>query len=95
MIAMLAKASGIGKLFLLEAAPYRIDFAKKLGLGEVIDVKSQNAKDIIMEQTGIGPDHVFDVTGSQVVQAVDLVRKGGHVVLFGVNKKSVSQVAQC
>ena len=32
------KASGIGKLFLLEAAPYRIDFAKKLGLGEVIDV---------------------------------------------------------
>ena len=95
MIAMLAKASGIGKLYLLEAAPYRIQFAKQLGLGEVIDVKSQNAKNIILEQTGIGPDYVFDVTGSQVVQAVDLVRKGGRVVLFGVNKKSVSQVAQC
>ena len=87
MIAMLAKASGIGKLYLLEAAPYRIQFAKQLGLGEVIDVKSQNAKNIILEQTGIGPDYVFDVTGSQVVQAVDLVRKGGRVVLFGVNKK--------
>ncbi len=86
MIAMLAKASGIGKLYLLEAAPYRIQFAKQLGLGEVIDVKSQNAKNIILEQTGIGPDYVFDVTGSQVVQAVDLVRKGGRVVLFGVNK---------
>ena len=95
MIAMLAIASGIGKLYLLEAAPYRIQFAKQLGLGEVIDVKSQNAKNIILEQTGIGPDYVFDVTGSQVVQAVDLVRKGGRVVLFGVNKKSVSQVAQC
>ncbi|MFQ7551725.1 MAG: zinc-binding dehydrogenase [Blautia marasmi] len=49
-------------------------------------MKSRNAGEIIREQTGIGPDYVFDVTGSQVVQAVDLVRKGGRVVLFGVNK---------
>ena len=95
MLAMLAKASGVGKLYLTEAAPFRIDFAKKLNLGRVIDVKTENVAEILAKETGIGPDYVFDVTGSQIKQAIDLVRKGGEVVLFGVNKKSVSEIAQC
>lgn len=95
MLGMLAKASGISNLFLLEAAHYRIEFAKRLDLGQVIDVTKQNAQEEIEKVTGIGADYVFDVTGSQIINAVKLVRKGGEVVLFGVNKKSVSPVAQC
>lgn len=95
MLGMLAKASGISNLFLLEAAPYRIEFAEKLNLGQVIDVTKQDAWDEIEKVTGIGADYVFDVTGSQIINAVKLVRKGGEIVLFGVNKKSVSSVAQC
>lgn len=94
MIAMLMQASGAGKIFLLETAPYRIEFAKKLGIATVIDPKNENAKKIIYKETEIGPDYVFDVTGSQLTPSVDLVRKGGSVILFGVNKKSVSQIAQ-
>lgn len=34
------------------------------------------------------------MTGSQFTTAVDLVRKGGKVVLFGVNKNAVNQIKQ-
>lgn len=94
MIAMLMQASGAGKIFLLETAPYRIEFAKKLAIATVIDPKNENAKEIIYRETEIGSDYVFDVTGSQLTLSVDIVRKGGKVVLFGVNKKSVSQITQ-
>lgn len=95
MIAMLAKASGIGKLYLLETSEYRREFAKKLDLGEVIDARNQKAKEIILNETQIGTDYVFDVTGSQMLQSIELVRKGGEIVLFGVNQKSVSEIPQC
>lgn len=94
IIAMLLKRSGVDRLYLLEVAPYRIEFARALGIGEIVNPKEQNAKEFILQATGIGADVVFDVTGSQMTAAIDLVRKGGSVVLFGVNKRSVSTVAQ-
>ena len=95
MIAMLLKRSGADKLYMLEVAPYRIEFAQSLGVVEVINPKYQDAKKIVYEKTGIGADLVFDVTGSQMAPAVDLVRKGGKVVLFGVNKRAESAMKQC
>lgn len=95
MLAMLLKASGASKLFILETAPYRIQFAKDLCLGTVIDPVHEDAVSIIQQQTGIGADFVFDVTGSQAVGCIDMARKGGKVVLFGVNKKARAQLAQC
>ena len=95
MLAMLLKASGAGKIFLLEVAPYRIEFAKKLGFMEVVNSMEQDAGAIINAATGIGADIVYDVTGSQIKSAVNLVRKGGSVVLFGVNKRAAANIAQC
>lgn len=95
MLAMLLKASGAGRIFLLEVAPYRIEFAKKLRIAEVLNSIEQDAAGIIKEATGIGADIVYDVTGSQFRAAVNLVRKGGSVVLFGVNKRAVANIAQC
>jgi threonine dehydrogenase-like Zn-dependent dehydrogenase len=94
MIAMLLKASGVSDCYLLETAPYRTEFAKKLGIAHVFNPKEQDVLKLVGEATGVGADYVFDVTGSQIVSAVNLVRKGGKVVLFGVNGQSVSQVAQ-
>lgn len=95
MLAMLLKASGAGKIFLLEVAPYRIEFARKLGFMEVVNSMEQDAGAIINAATGIGADIVYDVTGSQIKSAVNLVRKGGSVVLFGVNKRAAANIAQC
>ncbi|MDR1621202.1 MAG: alcohol dehydrogenase catalytic domain-containing protein [Synergistaceae bacterium] len=94
MIVMLLKASGVRDCYLLETAPFRLKFARKLGIAKVIDPREQDAPAIVAEETGIGADYVFDVTGSQVVPAIKMARKGGRVVLFGVNGKAVSQVLQ-
>lgn len=95
IIGMLLKASGVSKLYLLETADYRVDFAKKLGIAtRVINPLKENTAEIIASETKIGADFVFDVTGSQAITGIDLVRKGGTVVLFGVNKRAKSELAQ-
>ena len=94
LICMLLKRSGVDRLYMLEVAPYRIEFARSLGIATVVNPKDTDAREAILRETGIGADIVFDVTGSQVVAAVDLVRKGGSVVLFGVNKRARSEIAQ-
>lgn len=95
MIAMLLKKSGIEQLFILETAKPRAAFAEQLELGKVINPMDEDAGTIIGEATGIGADFVFDVTGSQIAPSVNLVRKGGTVVLFGVNKIARKEIAQC
>ena len=82
-------------MYILETAPYRIDFAKNLQLGEVIDPINENAAEKIGRETEIGADFVFDVTGSQIATSIDLVRKDGTIVLFGVNKQARKEIAQC
>jgi threonine dehydrogenase-like Zn-dependent dehydrogenase len=94
IISMLLKASGASKIFLLETVPYRIDFAEKLGIATIMDPKNEEVLKAVIKDTKIGADFVFDVTGSQVIQSIDLVRKGGSIVLFGVNMKAVSQLMQ-
>lgn len=95
IIAMLLKASGADKIFILETAPYRIAFAQKLRLGKVINPCMEDAKSLILDDTEIGVDFVFDVTGSQFLPSIELIRKGGSIVLFGVNKRAQSLIAQC
>lgn len=64
MIAMLLDASGASDVYILETAAFRIDFARKLNpKWRVIDPINENADEIIMRETGIGADFVFDVTG--------------------------------
>lgn len=94
IIAMLLKAAGV-KVFIFEISPFRIAFARGLNLGEVIHSNEQDSSKIIAEQTQIGVDYAFDVTGSQMIAAVQAVRKGGDVVLFGINKTARAQLAQC
>jgi len=95
MLAELLKANGVSKLYILETASWRNEFAKKLNLGTVINPIHENVHDIVYGDTEIGADYVFDVTGSQIVSSIDLVRKDGTVVLFGVNKRAITQIKQC
>lgn len=95
IIAMLLKKSGISRLFILETAPYRMEFTKGLNLGQVINPIEENAAEKIYKETAIGADYVFDVTGSQIAASMELVRKDGTIVLFGVNKQARKEIAQC
>lgn len=94
MITLLLKSAGVGQIFLLEAAPWRIAFAQNLNIATVIDSIHEDAYSEIMKATQIGADYVFDVTGTQIMSCINYARKGGQVVLFGVNKKAKIQIMQ-
>jgi len=94
IMAMMFQAAGASKVIIAEKAPYRIEHARKMGLGRVVDVSEESLEDVVMEETGIGADVVADVVGSQLSSAIELVRKGGKVLVFGVNTKAVAEFPQ-
>jgi L-iditol 2-dehydrogenase len=95
IMSMMFKAAGAAKVIIAEIKPYRVAHAKRMGVGRVVDVTKENLKDVVLEETGIGADVVADVTGSQLATAIDCARKGGKVLVFGVNTTAVAQFHQC
>ena len=95
LMSMMFKASGAAKVIIAERAPFRVEHARKMKVGRVVDVTKENLKDVVMEETGIGSDVVADVTGSQLATAIDCARKGGKVLVFGVNTTAVAEFHQC
>lgn len=68
----------------------RLEFAERLGASLVYDAANMNVSLKIKEQTGgMGADLVVVASGSSVAlaQALNAVRKGGKVCLFGVPAK--------
>ena len=95
IMGMMFKAAGAGKVLIAEKAHYRLEHARKMNIGRVVDVNRETLKDVVMEETGIGVDIVADVVGSELATAIDVARKGGKVLLFGVNTKAVAEFHQC
>jgi len=89
MHAMLAKMYGFEKIFCLDLNEFRLDFAKKL---ETITINSGNTnalEQIKSETANQGVDVVIVATSSlnALKDAVNFVRKGGTIVMFGVPSK--------
>ncbi|HEX5456804.1 MAG TPA: zinc-dependent dehydrogenase [Candidatus Nitrosotalea sp.] len=89
---MLSKAYGIQDIFCLDINDFRLGFAKKFGITESIRSDDLEAYQKILAKTqNRGVDIVMVSTGSinAIAQAIDFVRKGGTIVLFGVPTKDV------
>lgn len=95
IMAMMFRTSGAAQVIVAEKAPFRVEHARRMGIGRVVDVSAESLKEVVVAETGIGADVVADVTGSQLATAVDCARKGGKVLVFGVNTKAVVDVRQC
>jgi len=68
----------------------RLEFAERFGASMVYDAAKTDASLKIKEQTGgVGADLVVAASGSSgaIVQALNAVRKGGKICLFGVPAK--------
>jgi len=92
MHVLLAKLYGFGKIFCLDLNDFRLDFAKKF---ETITIQSDNpnALDQIKSETANqGVDIVIVSTSSlnALKDAVNFVRKGGIIVMFGVPSKGAN-----
>jgi len=91
MHVILAKAFDAGKMFVSDVNDFRLKFAAKYGVATFNSISDQNFAQEIKEQTGgRGVDVAIVATGSTkaLLQAFDLARRGGKVVLFGVPPKA-------
>ncbi|MCU1274943.1 MAG: putative zinc-type alcohol dehydrogenase-like protein YjmD, partial [Bryobacterales bacterium] len=81
---MLFKAAGAGKIFVMEPVEFRQRFARELGADAVLDPRTQSVADEVKAATEIGADIAVDAAGTLLPEAVQLVRRGGRVILFGM-----------
>jgi len=92
MHALLAKLYGLGKVFCLDLNEFRLDFAKKF---DTITINSGNTnalEQIKSETANQGVDVVIVATSSlnALKDAINFVRKGGIIVMFGVPSKGAN-----
>ena len=90
MHVLLARAKKFSKIFCFDVNDFRLDFAKKFNITESINSLNQDRKQKILDQTdGLGVDVAIVATSSlkALEDAIEMVRKGGSVMMFGVPSK--------
>jgi len=89
MHALLAKIYGFEKIFCLDLNKFRLDFAKKFEATAINSGNTNALEQIKSETANQGVDVVIVATSSlnALKDAVNFVRKGGTIVMFGVPSK--------
>lgn len=87
LVSLLAlKALGISEIYVVDVMDKRLNKALEIGAMHTLNGKQVDIVDRIKELTNnTGVDLVIDTTGSEYVvnQAIQLVKKGGNIVLVG------------
>jgi threonine dehydrogenase-like Zn-dependent dehydrogenase len=84
LFGQLYRALGAGKIILIDVAPFRLAFAKNIGMDEALHAAEVDVPAAVKRLTGLGADIVVDAVGNQINQAIKLARRGGQVILFGL-----------
>jgi len=90
MHVMLAQSKKFSKIFCFDVNDFRLTFAKKFNITDSINSLDENRKQKILDYTqGNGVDVAIVATSSlkALEDAIDMVRKGGSVMMFGVPSK--------
>lgn len=93
MHVMLANAKKFSQIFCLDVNDFRLDFAKKFNITDSINSTDEKRKQKILEKTeNRGVDVAIIATSSlkALEDAIDVVRKGGVVMMFGVPSKGAT-----
>jgi L-iditol 2-dehydrogenase len=80
------KVYGAFETFVTDVIGYRLDFARKYGAKAVVNAADENVVERMLELTkGKGVDVVIDASGSPsaILQALDITKPGGRIVLVG------------
>jgi threonine dehydrogenase-like Zn-dependent dehydrogenase len=94
MFLMLYKTAGVGKVFVIEPREFRRRAAAGLGADFTLDPTSDDCAVEIEAATDVGADLVVDAAGTMLPAALKFVRRGGRVVLFGMNLHAVGEINQ-
>jgi threonine dehydrogenase-like Zn-dependent dehydrogenase len=92
---LLFRAGGAGRVGIAEISPLRGRMARESGAEAVWNPQEADLAAQVKEWSGgLGADIVVDAVGSLLGQALGLVRRGGRVVLFGMNQRAQPVVNQ-
>ncbi len=87
MHVILSKIYGMKEIFCFDVNNFRLNFAKQFGITDAFHSTDTNAHSKIFDKTeNRGVDIAIVATGNigAIAQSIDLVRKGGTIILFGV-----------
>lgn len=86
MMLQLVKAAGASTTIVIEPMEQKRAIAKKLGASHILNPIESDVESAVMDITAIGADVVIECAGksSTAHSAMNLVRRGGTVELFGV-----------
>lgn len=94
LFVLLLRDAGASEVVVVEPAAARRQLAAELG-ARALDPAADDPAAVVREVSGgLGADLVVDAVGSLLPEAVGLARRGGRVVLFGVNQQAERTVAQ-
>ncbi len=89
----IARASGAGRVLASDRVPFRLELARTMGVTDAVNV--EDVADVpgwfIESNEGEHLDVVFEMSGSPraINDAFEIVRNGGHVVLFGIPARPI------
>jgi threonine dehydrogenase-like Zn-dependent dehydrogenase len=84
LFAQMYRTLGAGRVYVADVVPYRLEVARNLGVDGTLNPKEVDLPAAVRELTGMGADLVVDAVGNQVNTAVQVARRGGQVLLFGL-----------
>ena len=88
------RMQGLRNIIVSEPNSGRAKMAVACGATEVVDPSSRSIEETVRAITGIGADIAVDAVGALMPDAIASVRKGGRVLLFGMNSEAVAEVRQ-
>lgn len=94
LFTQVSKISGAGSITCSDFSDFRLDISKKSGASCTVNPKKQDIQSLIMKETRVGADIVIDCTGVLFDQSIELVKRGGQVLLVGMNKNANPDINQ-
>src|SRR4051812_13601363 len=92
LVAQVARAAGASAVYLIEPRQPRRDLAMRLGASATFGPDATTwHDDLVARCNGVGPDIVFECAGARETAdlAVKTARKGGRIVLVGIQPERV------
>ena len=89
---LVAKAAGASKVFAVETAKMRKEYAEKMGAIVIDPTKVDPVEEIKKQTDGIGVDVAIDCAAAynSAPNAVNSSRRGGRTVIVGIHEKPIS-----
>ncbi|MEW6201705.1 MAG: alcohol dehydrogenase catalytic domain-containing protein [bacterium] len=94
LFTLLLKLAGAGLVVVAETQPFRLQKAGECGADRVVNPQKENLHDVVKSLTSIGADAAVDAVGSLLSEATGVVRRGGRVLLFGMNSNARCEYRQ-